>query len=172
MTGKYWDGEKYVQIDLSFIPGFVWVLLFIAFFVAIFAVIYFIVCLFTSLRGWGSYASRYRGQKIFPEGVQTFSGQSMMVGGNVAPANYRHVVAVGYDDDGIYLRMGMFFRPFHPPLFVPWSAVTAVEQKKAIKGFYTAVEVSGMSRLVFFRGLGDAIQAKWKNLDNKGKSVA
>ena len=49
---------------------------------AIFAIIYFLVCLFTSLRGWGSYASRYRGQKIFPAGVQTFSGQSM-IGGNL-----------------------------------------------------------------------------------------
>jgi hypothetical protein len=158
--------------DLSFLPGYVWVIIIIAVLAVFLTALYFIICGVTALRGWQSYGSRYRGQRDFPAGVQTFSGQSMMIGGNVAPANYRHVVTVGYDDQGIYLRMGKFFRPFHPPVFVPWSAVNEVEQKKAIKGFYTAVQVSGMSRLVFFRNLGDEIQTKWQNLDNKGKSAA
>tara|TARA_R110002124_G_scaffold100665_3_gene247732 strand:- start:300 stop:704 length:405 start_codon:yes stop_codon:yes gene_type:complete len=132
---------------------------------------YFLICGFTALRGWQSYALTDRGQREFPADVKIFYGESIMVGSDFMPANYRHCVTVGYSDDGIYLRMGRFFRTFHPPLFIPWTKVELVEQKQAIKGHYTAVRFAAMPRLVLFRTLGDAIFAQWQKNQNKEEVV-
>lgn len=148
--------------DLSFIPGWAVVLIIVGIFVTLFTAIYFLVCFITAARGWMSYGSRYRSEFEFPANAQNFGAQSMMIGGNIAPANYRHAVTVGLSEDGIHLRMGTFFKSFHPPLFVPWDAVERVSQEKAIKGVYTAVNVKQMPRLVFFKGLGDTLFAQWQ----------
>lgn len=167
------DTGKTVQplYDLSFLPGYVWLIIIILGVAAFLAILYVLICGGISLRGWQSYALTYRGPSEFPGGVQTSYGESIMVGNDFAPASYRHCVTAGYSDDGLYLKMGSFFRTFHPPLFIPWNAVKLVEQKKAIKGYYTAVQFSTMPRLVLFRKFGDAVFAQWQKLEIKKEVV-
>lgn len=148
--------------DLSFLPGYVWLIIIFAVVALFLCMLYFAICGFTALRGWRGYASRHRGPDAFPAGVRTFAGQSIMIGGKIAPANYRNVVSVGLGGEGIHLRMSSFFRAFHPPLLVPWDAVQNVSQNQAIVGSYTAVECRSLPRLVFFEELGDAVFARWQ----------
>lgn len=154
--------------DLNF---FIFTFAFIGGFLVLFTIIYFVVCKLVSLRGWQTYAPNFPGKTDLPADAQWLTWQSIMIGGNVAPANYQFAVAGGYDDDGIHLKMGVFFKAFHPPLFIPWDAVELIEQKKAIKGVYTTVNCSDMPRLVLFRKFGDAVFAKWQTLQND-KEVA
>ena len=147
------------------------VLVIVTLFVSIFAFVYVLVCFLTSARGWRGYAARYPGDAEPPVGMNVQRGQSMMVGGNVAPANYRHVVTVGYDGEGIYLKMASIFGLFHSPIFLPWTKVQSVSQKPAIKGVYTAVENRNLPRLVFFKSLGDQIYAAWQSRESEASAA-
>lgn len=137
---------------------------FVAGFMVFFTVIFFLVCKLVSLRGWQAYSVKYPGNASFPDDVQSFTWQSLMIGGNVAPANYQFVATGAFNDDGLFLKMGAFFKAFHPPLFIPWSDVESIDQKKAIKGVYTVIQCPGVSRLVIFRKFGDAVFAQWHSL--------
>lgn len=147
--------------DLSLVPVWAIVVILIVLIVAFVVGLFLAICGITALRGWQSYASRHRGPNEFPSNVQIFTGQSMMIGGNIAPANYRHVITAGLGDAGIHLRMGSMFRAFHPALLVPWDAIENVSQKAAVIGHYTAVECRSLPRLVFFKALGDAVRDRW-----------
>ena len=147
--------------DLSAVPGWLIAVGLITFLAVFLTVLYLAICGITALRGWQSYAARHRGPEEFPSNAQIFTGQSMMIGGNIAPANYRHVITAGLGDAGIHLRMGSMFRAFHPALLVPWDAIENVSQKAAVIGHYTAVECRSLPRLVFFKALGDAVRDRW-----------
>lgn len=49
-------------------------------------------------------------------------------------ARYRHILAIGDSDEGLYLSVFFLFRFGHPPLFIPWADVTAVEQDNRLIG--------------------------------------
>lgn len=39
------------------------------------------------------------------------------------PCNYSGCVTIGANPEGLFLRVFPLFRPFHPPLFIPWTAM-------------------------------------------------
>lgn len=41
-----------------------------------------------------------------------------------------NAIRLGADSQGLYLSAWIGFRPFHPPLFIPWSDVTGVRIKE------------------------------------------
>ncbi len=145
--------------------GLIIVALFALLFGGIFSLVWFIV----SARGWGKYVPDYSTEEPAPPQAQSASWQSIMIGRGPLPANYRNAVTVARNAKGIYLKVAAFFRPFHPPLFIPWSAIATVEKQPAIVGHYVAVQVEGLPRLVFFKKLGDAILAEWQAIENEGK---
>lgn len=79
--------------------------------------------------GWSRLAGRYRCAADEP--ADAASGQTAMLG----LVSYRSVLSVGVADDGLDLRVMALFRPGHPPLRIPWSAIT--------------VEAAGWSLLMF-----------------------
>lgn len=163
----------YHQVDLSFLPGYVWAIIFITGFIAFFVIMYVLICAVTSLRGWRSFASRYRTEQDFPKRMHNFYGESIMVGSGPVPANYRYCITGGYNDDGLYLKVTSLFRLFHPAVFFPWDAIASVKQKKAIKGHFTAVNFkSPIPRVVLFRKFGDAIFQNWQKIENKREIAA
>jgi len=152
-----------VVIDLSDqVPAWLVLVLGLGFFVGLFAAIFFVVCLVTSLRGWAGLATRHRGPAQAPASITTTSGLSMMMGNEIAPANYRHVITAGFDGEGLYIRTGSFLKVFHPPIFVPWTGVSEVYRGATIKGEYTAVKCEGLARIVFFGGFADRLHAHWQ----------
>jgi len=145
-------------------------LIIVVLFALFFGGIFYLVCFIISARGWGKYVPDYSTEEPAPPQAESASWQSIMIGGGPMPANYRNAVTVARDGEGIYLKMAAFFRPFHPPLFIPWNAITTVEKKPVIAGHYIAVQVEGLPPLVFFKKLGEAILADWQAIENEGKA--
>lgn len=45
-------------------------------------------------------------------------------------ADSENAIHLGADRQGLYFSMGIMFRPFHPPIFVPWNDVTGMGIKE------------------------------------------
>lgn len=49
--------------------------------------------------------------------------------------SYNNVILAAANKEGFYLKPIFLFRPFHPPLFIPWTAVRKVEKQSFIQRF-------------------------------------
>lgn len=79
----------------------------------------FVVLLISRIGSWHTLS------KIYPAGTRTPEGEKHAgVMGRVGLANYKFVLTVTISPDGFFLEVMSLFRPGHPPLFIPWSAVT------------------------------------------------
>jgi hypothetical protein len=77
-----------------------------------------LVYLFTRWGGWSRLAQQFRAPSE-PQGY-AFSHQTLRVG----PVRYRWSTRINFSPYGLYLRSGL---PLHPPLLIPWQAVTGVK---------------------------------------------
>lgn len=83
-----------------------------------FPIVWVGVCLLLGrLGGWGRMATHYRTSEPAPRGVEWFTT------GTVGGVRYRNALVVAASPRGLYLSVLPLFRPGHPPLLVPWSAV-------------------------------------------------
>jgi hypothetical protein len=75
----------------------------------------------TSLSGWRDLARRFRFAGTFPQQAWRFQSAQMR-----RSLGYNRALRVGADQSGLFIKtMGIFLLPFQPPLFVPWSEITA-----------------------------------------------
>lgn len=85
------------------------------------------------------FLSRFGGWSVLAEAYATdedFDGakahlQSLSFTRFGLPANYNNIVTVGADASALRLSTYLLFRPFHPPLKIPFADIT-VETKKAL----------------------------------------
>jgi hypothetical protein len=83
-----------------------------------FCVLFFgLLYLFRLVSGWGRLACYFRAPGE-PLGFR-LTMRSIRVGA----VRYRFTTTIVISQYGLYLRTGM---PFHPPLLIPWQAVTAI----------------------------------------------
>ena len=71
------------------------------------------------LFGWGTLARHYRTTAPFHGTRRRFRSAK------IGLSNYSGVLSFGTNPDGLRLAVFPFFRPGHPPLFVPWADVAA-----------------------------------------------
>jgi hypothetical protein len=96
-------------------PAPVWI--FPIFFVGV----WLLVALFISrVGGWSTLAEYYRADQPFFGTLFRFQAASFRAG-----SNYNGCLNFGANGEGLYLRPMLLFRAFHPPLFIPWSEVSA-----------------------------------------------
>ena len=76
--------------------------------------------------GWRPLAARY--PAAAPATAQTFR----MVSGTIGVANYNSTLYVTVEPEGLHLAVMPLFRVGHPPILIPWSEITSVEQKDAL----------------------------------------
>jgi hypothetical protein len=81
------------------------------------ALFFGITYMFTGASGWTKMAQYFRAPAE-PQGY-VFSGQTVRVG----IVRYRWSTRLIFSPQGLYLRTGL---PMHPPLLIPWPAITAV----------------------------------------------
>lgn len=43
--------------------------------------------------------------------------------------NYSCSLTIGANSTGVYFSVWLIFRPWHPPLFIPWSDISITEEK-------------------------------------------
>ncbi len=97
-----------------------------------------VVGLISVIGGWRTLAAHYA--------VPTFGGTvlSHATTGRLGLANYRNVLKVGWSEQGLHLGVMVFFRPFHPPLCIPWQDVTRRTQGKFLFFAWDMLEVQGV----------------------------
>ena len=93
----------------------------LATFVVGFPLLWVAICAFASSCGWGDLGRRFPRSDYQP--AVEFGFRTVQVVAGWLPSNYGGCVTVGANVDGLFLRVFPLFRPFHPPLFIPWAAI-------------------------------------------------
>lgn len=109
-----------------------------------------------SAGGWGAVARAYPARGRRPERVWRF--RSLEIRAGWLPSNYGGVVTVGADPAGLYFAVFWPFRPFHPPICVPWANLQT-EARKSWLGSHVAWQFDGVDRVTFrvSRQLAEAV---------------
>jgi len=89
---------------------------------------FFAIILFTlsQVGGWNSLATRYRMDRLFQGTLWRYQF------GFLGSVRYKGALTVGSGTEGLYLAVLFFFRPFHPPLLIPWPEVSLGRSKKTL----------------------------------------
>jgi hypothetical protein len=76
--------------------------------------------------GWKKLANRYAMPGNFQGQVLRFQSARLNW------SNYSNVLSIGLSERGLYLSPMAIFRPFHPPLFIPWEEIEAEPFQRAM----------------------------------------
>jgi len=79
--------------------------------------------LFATVSGWRTLAGAYRFDGEIDG--ERWGSKSASIG----LVNYNRCLTFGSATDGLHIKPSWFFRLAHPPLFIPWSDVTAAQDK-------------------------------------------
>ncbi len=94
-----------------------------------------------------------------PVSGETHSFQS----GRLRIINYNGMLKIVLADRGLYLAVFFLFRPFHPPLLVPWTAITNVREHRLFIFRYVAFDLKSQGRtltVMISRHIADS--PRWK----------
>jgi hypothetical protein len=130
-------------------------LLFVAGFAAIWIAV---VALISIAGGWHALARRYAARDL-PTGTgESFRFASLSIGRGKLPANYGGVIFARLGPRGLHLSVFPVFRPMHPPLLIPWSAVAEATREKFLWQSFVALHLREPKVRLMFQGrLGEAI---------------
>lgn len=84
--------------------------------------------------GWARLAPSYPAKARPKEGLLKW--QTLRVG----RCSYLRVATIAATAEGLYLAVGFFFRPAHPPLFMPWDKI--IERRTLHLGTGTVEEIT------------------------------
>lgn len=96
----------------------------------------FIVFLIAYIGGWRRLAEHYS-QIIYPK-----SGDTKVVrfaSGRIGLSNYNGVLTLTFSRAGLFLDMIIFFKFGHKDLFIPWTEIIQIAQKKVM--FFNYYEI-------------------------------
>lgn len=71
--------------------------------------------------GWQQLAAYYRAP-LLPSGASV----SLLGQASLGWVSYKNVLRAGACREGLILKVFFLFRPFHPPLLIPWRAVSNI----------------------------------------------
>jgi hypothetical protein len=71
--------------------------------------------------GWYGLSQQYPDQRRMRE--KTYRFASMGLGRGYFPVSYGYCISVHVDAEGLAVSVLLPFRIFHPPFFIPWSAI-------------------------------------------------
>lgn len=98
-----------------------------------------------------------------PQTVQTFRMATIWIGKGSLGSTYGGCGVVEIDDEGIRLSMILPFRPFHTPMFIPWSAVKDCTRDRVVLLDRTFLDLNGTDRrLRFTDPPGQAIKDRFE----------
>ena len=99
-----------------------------------------------SAGGWGAVARVYPAHGRAPDRRWRF--RSLKVRAGWLSSNYGGITTVGADPAGLFFAVFWPFRPFHPPIFVPWAGVRT-EARKGWLGSHVELRFGGVDRVMF-----------------------
>jgi hypothetical protein len=98
---------------------------------------FFVLALLSGIGGWWTLAKNFRAEGPPP------TGRHWLVSGSLGWADYRSTLIVGHSEAGLYLAAFPLFRPFHPPLLIPWPAIAARTRRGVWLMLRDTLEISG-----------------------------
>jgi hypothetical protein len=120
--------------------------------------------------GWHTLSQVYPDRGVLDG--ETFRFASMSLGKGIFPVNYGSCLSVRVGNFGIGLSPLLPFRLFHPPLFVPWSAISSCKVDKFLFIEQTSLYlVSPDTRLRFTGRAGRAIKQQHDRLVMEGRAA-
>ena len=123
----------------------------------------FVVTLISRM-GWHALAERFPAGDRVTEG-ESFSMQSLLIG---RATRYKNCVGVTAAYDGMGLSVMFLFRPAHPPLFIPWSEIEAVEDKQTFLFNCLALKIRNFDKeLMLWGSSRDAVRKAYDS--SRGK---
>jgi hypothetical protein len=124
-----------------------------------FATMWFGVTGFLSvLSGWYSFATRFRAREA-PNG-ERFRMRSASIGLPFLPVGYGNIVTFTVSDQGLGLKLLFLLRFLSPPLFIPWSQVTAVSEGKFLLFRHVIVQPANhWSRIKVYGAVAEKVLA-------------
>lgn len=118
---------------------------------------------FSHFGGWRTLSSIYHDPGAHDGEIVRWA--SLSIGKGMLPMNYGTCVSVCVSPLGIGLSMLLPLRLFHPPLFIPWSAVASCGHEQLFFVNQTALYLkSPDTRLRFTGRAGRAIQQQCDSL--------
>jgi len=97
-------------------------------FAVFFAGLWCLICfVLAQVGGWSALAERYRATGP-PQGIR-----HAMVRGAVGAVEYNGSLTVSVGAEGFYLSVFRLLKLAHPDLYIPWTAVTAREERKLFR---------------------------------------
>jgi len=75
-----------------------------------------------SKAAWSNLARKYKSSEFF-HGTEYGRFDA-----RINDLNYTARLRLKYNEEGIYLRVVKYYRPFHPPLFIPWNELVAIKK--------------------------------------------
>jgi hypothetical protein len=102
------------------------------------------------LCGWASLAERFRADSR-PEG-ERFRFVSGSMGWRFLPVSYGNCLFVTVSPQGLYLSILFPFRFLSPPLFVPWSRVETVIERRILIIRYVIIRIRDHWARISLRG--------------------
>jgi len=127
----------------------------------------FVIAMISRIGGWHSLAKRFRREettfRISGGPVEKYRWTSLKMGLPFFPTNYGNCVTVSLSDDGLGLTVMPLFRPMHPPLLIPWTAIESCTIDKEMRIFdRTNIQVRELANpLRIYGRAGRAIDAYW-----------
>lgn len=106
--------------------------------------------LLSVMSGWHQLASRLRATS--PIEGERYRFTSLSLGSGAFPMSYRNCIFVTVGRSGFVLSVLFLYRMFHPPIYVPWSAVKTAHPEQRWFLMYTAVYIRGFKKRLLFRG--------------------
>jgi hypothetical protein len=118
-------------------------------------------CLLSLVGGWHALAKLYRSDA--ENSGKRFPGATMVVGPGVVTLNYRSCMVIRVDPAGLFLSVFLPFRFFHPPLLIPWNAVSDCRRERFWLMRCTRIElIEPELQLGFLSKAGDEIYRVWQ----------
>ena len=120
------------------------------------------VCAFLSLKGgWHTLSQLYSARNRLPSEIFRFA--SMGLGLGYFPVGYGSCLTIQVGTEGIGLSILPLFRILHPPLFIPWSAVSDCKQEKFWFLTHRALYLAEPKTRLLFRGrVAAAVSNYWE----------
>jgi hypothetical protein len=106
--------------------------------------------LLSLLSGWRGLASRFPGSEAAQGDNYRFASGSMGI--PYFPVNYSNCLFVTVNEKGFRVAVFFLFRFLSPPLFVPWSQVESVVEKRFLFLRYAAVRIRENWPILSFYG--------------------
>lgn len=125
-----------------------------------------ITALLSLTGGWPSLATHFRATQ--PANGDLFRFVSGSMGAKRFPVSYGGCLFVAVNSIGFHLSIFFPFRFQTPPLFIPWSQVESVEQKRFLFIRRTVIRVRGQWPIISIRGrAGQSIEEAYAVASSK-----